>query len=117
MFKSQAQAVVEAAVIRAKWNADQARQEEAGNRLDLYMDDYETIIRSKMSELFHKTNYDRLYYHVNQSQNILKRVVNEVSMVYKATPTRELSVESDRYGAICTDLDIDTRMKRINRLT
>lgn len=117
LFQSQAPQVVQSSLIQAKFNAEQERMEEAANRLCLYSDDYEDIIRETMSTLFHKSNYDRLYYHVNQSQNMLKRVVNELSMVYKAEARRTLSIENQRFEDIKSELDIDTRMKRVNRLT
>ena len=117
LFNSQAQAAIEASLVRAKWDAEAARMTEAGNRLDLYSDDYETIVRDTMKTLFHKDNYERLYYHVNGSQNILKRVVNELSMVYKSEANRALSVKSDRWDAIKDESDIDARMRRVNRLT
>ncbi|MHB8053625.1 MAG: hypothetical protein ACYDH3_00005, partial [Candidatus Aminicenantales bacterium] len=81
MFTSQAQSIVESSLVQAKFRAEKDRMEEAENRLSLYQDDYETIIRAKMKELFAPENYDAMFYHVNQSQNILKRVVNEISMV------------------------------------
>lgn len=117
LFKSAVPQAVERSLIAAKWHADRERQEEAADKLDLYSDDYEEIIRDTMSRLFHKANYDRLYYHVNQSQNILKRVVNQISMVYKAAAQRSLDAESDRYEEIKAEIDMDTRMRRVNRLT
>lgn len=117
LFQSQAPQVIQESLIQAKFKAEQDRMAEAANRLCLYSDDYEDIIRESMSGLFHKSNYERLYYHVNQSQNILKRVVNELSMVYKAEAQRSLSIESQRYEDIKNALDMDSRMRRINRLT
>lgn len=117
MFKKQARAAIESSLISAKWQAEAERMEETANRLALYSDDYETIIRDVMKTLFHKDNYDRLYYHVNGSQNILKRVVNELSMVYKTEATRTLSVKSDRWEAIKSETAMDVRMRRANRLT
>ena len=117
MFQSQAQGAVERALVAAKWQAEQERMDEAADRLALYSDDYEEIIREAMSKLFCKENYDRLFFHVNGSQNILKRVVNELSMVYKTEATRTLDVKSDRWEEIKGEIDLDMRMKRANRLT
>ncbi len=117
MFTSQAQSVVESSLIRAKWNAELARMDEAANRLAIYQDDYEEIIRAQIKELFAKENYDRLYYHVNQSQNVLKRIVNEISMVYKVEAQRTLDKKSDRFDALKDEVGMDARMKRANRLT
>jgi len=117
MFKSIVPQTVVNSLLAAKWRAEKDRQEEADNRLCIYSDDYEAIIRDTLKELFCKENYENLYYHVNQSQNIFKRVVNQISMIYKADAQRALDVESDRYEAIKEETDIDTRMRKVNRLT
>lgn len=117
LFQSQAARFVEQSLVRAKWDAEAERMTEAANRLDLYSDDYKQIILDTLKTLFHKDNYARLYLSVNGTQNLLKRVINELSMVYKTEATRTLSVESDRWDEIQAETDIDTRMKRVNRLT
>lgn len=109
--------IVKGNFLRNKWEADDARREEAQEKLDLYMDDYEEIIKKKIKELFHKKNYERLYYHVNQSQNILKRVVNEISTIYKAEATRQLKKENKQYEEIKKETNFDVKFKRINRYT
>jgi len=100
-----------------KWDAEMERMDEAQEKLDLYMDDYEEIIRDMMSKLFHPSNYERLYYHVNQSQNILKRVVKEISTIYKVAPQRPLRDESERYAEIVRQTKLNTKMKKVNRYT
>ena len=100
-------------VLQNKWWAEQKRKEEAANKLDLYHDDYEEIIREKMKELFCKANINRLYYHVNQSQNILKRVINEISTIYKVEPQRDYN-EDKRYEEILGYLDLNTKLKKVN---
>lgn len=117
MFKSIVPQTIINSVLAAKWRAEKDRQEEADNRLSIYSDDYEEIIRDTLKTLFCKENYDNLYYHVNQSQNIFKRVVNQISMIYKADAQRTLDVQSDRYETIKDETDIDTRMRKVNRLT
>jgi len=117
MFTSRVPSMITDSLMAAKWRADTARQQEAADRFDIYSDDYEEIIREKIKELFCKKNYNRLYYHVNQSQNILKRVINEISTVYKVPAQRTLDVVSDRYDQILSEVGFDARMKKVNRLT
>ena len=109
--------MVEQNFLRAKWQADRDRQAEAQDKLDIYMDDFEEIVKAKMAELFHPKTVDRLLYHVNQSQNILKRVVNEISTLYKTETARKTDPESDRYQDLAESLNIDVSMKKINRYT
>ena len=82
MAQNQEQVITES-FLRAKWDAELKRMEEAENRLSLYMDDYEAIIQEKMEEVFAKDTYEKLKNKVNQSQNILKRIVEEISIIYK----------------------------------
>jgi hypothetical protein len=117
LFNSRAASMVVGSALMAKWNADQERQAESQNRFDIYSDDYEEIIRAKVKELFCKKNYNRLYYHVNQSQNILKRVINEISTVYKVPAQRTLNKASDRYDQLQAEVGLDARLKKVNRLT
>lgn len=115
--------VVQGSLLEAKWQAEQARQQAALDKLDLFKDDYETIIRATMAKLFHPDNYKRLFYHVNQSQNLLKRVVKEISMVYKAPAKRGLfdaagkAIDSSRYTEIMGQSGLAQKMKKINQYT
>jgi len=109
--------MVEYNFLKAKWQADRDRQAEAQDKMDIYMDDFVAIIRDKMSELFVEKTRDRLLYHVNQSQNILKRVVNEISTLYKTESLRTTEPESERYKDILESMNADVTMKKINRYT
>ncbi|OQB57129.1 MAG: hypothetical protein BWX98_01618 [Candidatus Aminicenantes bacterium ADurb.Bin147] len=123
LFRSTGAAMVKRSLLEAKWNADQERQAAALNKLNLYKDDYEDLILAAMKKEYHPDNYRRLRYHVNPSQNILKRVVNEISMVYKAPAQRGLfsaageEIESDRYTQILAETKIGQKMKKANRYT
>lgn len=112
-----AKQAVERNFLRNKWQAEQERMDEAQNRLDLYMDDYEDIVRAKMKELFTRENYDRMKYHVNQSQNIMKRVIKEISIIYKAEAQRSLNKDSPRYEEIKDEVNMDLKLKKVNRYT
>ena len=111
------ESMIRASLIEAKYKADEERKDEAQKKLDLFKDDYEDIIRTKIAELFHKDNYDRLRFHVNQSQNILKRVIKEISTLYRNPPSRTLSSDNKRYSEIVAETRIDSKMLKVNRYT
>lgn len=108
---------IELNFLRAKWQADQERQNEAQDKLDIYSDDFEEIIEDKLTRLFHPDSVKRLLYHVNQSQNILKRVINETSTVYKREAQRTLNIDSPKYEEIKELNNFDIKGKKINRYT
>ena len=115
LFQQLGEQEITKSVLKAIWDNDIARKTFAEDKLSLYKDDYEDIIRAKMKELFHKDNYGRLYYHVNQSQNILKRVIDTISMIYKEPTVR--TTTDTRYKEILEAFDFDVFMKRNNRYT
>ena len=115
LFNPLSEEVITESVLKTIWENDEDRKELAENKLSLYKDDYEEIIEAKIKELFEKVNYDRLKYHVNQSQNILKRVINEISTIYKAPVTR--TTTDARLQEILDEYNFDVLLKRINRYT
>lgn len=117
LFKSQVKQTIKTSVLEAKERAEKDRMDEAQKKLDLFKDDYEDIIRDRISQLFHEKNYERLYYHVNQSQNILKRVIKEISTIYKSEAKRTLSAECKRYEELKTQIKFDVMLKKVNRYT
>jgi hypothetical protein len=123
LFRSAGSMMVERSLLEAKWNAERDRMTAALNKLDLYKDDYEDIVRAAMKAQFHPENYKRLLYHVNQSQNVLKRVINEISMIYKAPAQRGLftasgsELESERYTEIQAETKLARKMRKVNRYT
>ncbi len=109
--------IIEQSFLRAKFDAERERMEEAENRLSIYMDDYEAIIQEEMQAIFAKDTYNKLKDKVNQSQNILKRIVNEISTIYKAEAKRVIEPASDRYEELQKINNYDLKMRRANRFT
>ncbi len=103
--------------LKAKLDAEKARMDEAEDRLSLYMDDYEAIIQAEMEAIFSKDTYDKLKDKVNQSQNVLKRIINEISTIYKEEAKRTIEPKSDRYDELKKELNLDLKMRRANRFT
>ena len=99
--------------LKVKAEADDIRMDEAEDRLNLYVDDYEEIIDGEIGRLFTKKNYDRLKLFINGSQNIAKRVINEISIIYTEEPTRTTNPVSTRYAEIEEETRIDLKMKRL----
>ena len=93
LFHPQASTLVARNVLEKRWRADLQRRNEMEVRLDLYQDNYEKAVRDVMKQLYCPENYDKLQFMINGSQNLIKRVVNEISMVYKVEATRARSEE------------------------
>ena len=117
LFESRVKPALKITFLEAKKKAEDARMDEAQEKIDLYQDDFEEIIRSRMEQLFEKANYERLYYHVNHSQNVIKRIVNEISTVYKSEAKRMLSKKCERYDELKAKVNYDVILKKVNRYT
>lgn len=103
--------------LKVKADAEQDRMDEAEDRLNLYVDDFEEIIDKELADQFTKKNYERIKLFINGSQNIVKRVINEISIIYTEEPTRITDPESDRYAEIVEETRLDLKMKKVNRYT
>lgn len=118
LFSNLGQMTVAQNVLANRWRYDLQRRQEAQDKLDIYRDYYEHIILETLQGQYCPENFDRLKVHVNQSQNILKRIINEISMVYKVEARRGiLKGESPRWEEIKRESDLAIKMKKVNRYT
>lgn len=109
---------IELSVLKAKQQADNDRMNDAADKIDLYTDDANDIIEAQLKAEFVKQNYDRLKLNINKSQNILKRVINEISTIYKAEAHRTTGDKpNDRYQEILKESYLDVKLKKVNRYT
>ncbi len=103
--------------LKAKAGAENDRMDEAEDRLNLYVDDFEEIIDKELALQFSEKTYSRIKLFINGSQNIVKRVVDEISIIYTEEPTRTTEPESTRYAEIVEETRLDLKMKKVNRFT
>lgn len=114
LFQSRAAEVVLKSYLKAKQSEEEERKRKANERLAIYHDDWEDILESTLSSQFHKDNYAKIKLLKNTTQNILRKVVDDVSVVYKIAPVREYG-ENEKIGEIYQYLEIDEFMKRVNQ--
>ncbi len=100
--------------LRAKEEEEKKRKEAASDRLSIYHDDWEGILRSLLRTQFNPKNYDRIMLALDTTQNIVKKVVNEVSVLYKKPPVRDIP-DGSPLNDIFDYLNIDEFMKRVER--
>src|SRR5688500_2302371 len=79
----------------AKAAAEDSRRLEAERRLDAYEDDFRDVLRSRISATYAKPNADELCKVLDSTNNPLKRIVNEVSVLYAKPPARRLAKDAD----------------------
>ena len=100
--------------LQAKKEEEEKRQQAANDRLSIYHDDWEEILEQMLSEQFHPENYKNIRIAKNTSQNIVKKVVNEISILYKDAPVRDFN-GNKKLEEIYSALKIDNLMRQVNR--
>ena len=95
--------------------------------ISIYKDDWQDIINDALSDQFEADTIKTLMPLTTQEMNLLKRVVNEVSLIYKKPAVREAVILSnvegsddivdDNYQEAMSDSDIDIVMQSANKYT
>jgi len=59
------------------------------NLIDIYKDDWETIIREEINRQFTQKSQAKLRFLITREMNVVKRVTNETALVYKNNAVRK----------------------------
>lgn len=104
----------------AKDWAEGERQREAEARQDAYEDDYADALRERIRATWEvQANVEALLKVLDTTNNPLKRIVNEVSVLYTQRPARRLTstAATKNYREILKQAGDGVVMPRLNRLT
>ena len=102
----------------AKDYAERARREEAQNRQDAYQDDFRDTLEERISQTFTGANAEELCKVLDTTNNPLKRIVNEVSVLYTQRPSRKLANDgaTKLYREVLKRAGDGVVMPRLNRM-
>lgn len=112
--------LIEMVLQREKTLIDYARRVEIEKRLDLYHDNYKLILQNEIDNQFHKSTRGNVKQMIDDSSNVLKRIINEISLVYKQNAVRSYKVndeDDERYKEILDQMPVDLTMQEVNRKT
>ncbi len=115
LFKSKVPEVMLKTHLDAKKQEEKDRKEKANIRLAIYHDDWEDILEKELQSQFVPENYKNIKFSKNISQNSVKQIINQISLVYKKAPNRVLTTELDVYVKILEDLKLNMFYKRVNK--
>jgi hypothetical protein len=99
--------------------ADCFNKSEIHDIIRIYKDDWTDIIASELKNLFSPETYQKLFFLITRENNILKRVVNDISTLYNKPPQRRAMV-GDEPDEVFDGLDSTLKnlaLKSINRYT
>jgi hypothetical protein len=117
LWDSQAGYWVRDSVRRAKAESEGERMLDAERRLEILQDDWKDILLQKLYEIYRSPRIrERLPGIVSTEHNVFKRIVTELSTVYKWGATREVAKAGDQELAdqLWTEARIDSVLERAN---
>lgn len=79
------------------YNGIQSRMEEAKVKQQVWNNELEPLILDKLAQMFHPENYIRMRLQPNASQNLMRRIVEDISCLYENKADRYL--DEDREAA------------------
>lgn len=114
--------MVQQSIMRARLEANAARKQEACRRLDYYKGDQLDHLDRVLREQFKHPDKLRLQ---KQFTNVVRRIINEVSVVYKNPPQRRLmragnpvdGPAAEAYQKMLEGARMDAVLKKANRYT
>jgi len=116
LFESKVGRVVLESYMKAKASAEASRKSDANDRLSIYFDSWGDMLEGILASQFHPSNYKKIRLMRNTTQNILKKVVDDISVIYKITPRRSFGEKgNETIEKIYADLAIDEFMKKVNQ--
>jgi len=106
------------AEIKAKIEQDIPRRAEMLKRRKVLMDNWKQDFQTHLARMFHPETYTDMLGYVDVSNNLAKRVTNELSLVYKESIERTITPKASnkRYQEITGSLNLDKKMARANFL-
>lgn len=116
---STAAALVDSSFAMAKDWAERSRRDDAQRRQDAFQDDFRDVLRSRIEETFdNKSNVEDLCKVLDTTNNPLKRVVTELSVLYTQRPARRLATSdaTKNYRELLKRAGDGVVMPRLNRM-
>ena len=101
-------------------DAERARQKQSRNRLLLYRDQGKQLVEDMVTALFRNLKVRQLrkeFVKYAMFQNVSRRIVREISMVYSSEAIRTVSDRNESYQQVIRDSRQDRKMRSVNRYT
>jgi len=97
---------------------EKGRQTRSGNRLRLYKDKGRELVESMVEALFRNLKVRELrkeFVKYAMFQNVSKRIIREISMVYSSEALRTVSNKNDSYQEVIRATKQDRKFRNVNR--
>lgn len=101
----------------AKSQGETERKQAAYERVRIYSDEFKSVIDDALRIMFSKDSYNTMRSYIDVSQNLAKRIVNEISSVYDSDAVRKAMVGEEsveRYQELVDSMQLNLRMDKAN---
>ncbi len=119
-----AEIVIRKTLKSAKLLSDQQRRSKSEKRLDIYRDDWKLHLKHAIDQQFSPKTRDKIKQMIDDSVNIPKRIINDISLVYQKEAKRafisgedDSAKEDENYKKVIAGIPTDIIMQEVNRLT
>lgn len=113
--------LIEKSLIRAKAELNVARKLYIQDRLNIYNDNWKGILKAAVDEQFSEKTRENIKQMLDDSVNVLKRIVKEISGVYAGETARRAlrqdNTEDENYKNIISAIPANIICQEVNRLT
>lgn len=112
--------IVEMMLEKAKDGLTAARKKNVIERLNIYNDYFKDIIKTEVDLQFSEKTRANIKQMIDDSNNLLKRIVNDISVVYQESAQRSYQVngkDDGRYLDLISKMPLDLITQEVNRLT
>lgn len=115
----QSELVVLKSALEAKANADADRRAECERRMDMLEDDWAGQLRNFIFESFESENAKELWKVSDTTNNPAKRIIDEISMLYREPPTWDFAegVDGELWQDILARANANAVLPELNRVT
>uniref|UniRef100_A0A6M3MIR8 Putative portal protein n=1 Tax=viral metagenome TaxID=1070528 RepID=A0A6M3MIR8_9ZZZZ len=93
---------------------------EVQKKIDILRDDWDYLLIDELAKQFRPEAYSKLYWLITKENNIFKRAINELALVYKQAPVRKALVGETPdtvYDDIMKSTNKNTVLKALNKYT
>lgn len=109
---------IKEAEMKIKCTADHERRTEMLERKNILRDNLRQIIHAQLALMFTPQTYDDMKFYVDATNNVMRRVIRELSTVYTQEPKREISPKGNqkRFEEIVKTVSLNEKLGRANYL-
>jgi hypothetical protein len=109
---------IQEAEMKIKCKSDTERRAESFERKNILRDNLRSIIHTQLALMFSPQTYEDMKHYVDATNNVMRRVMREISTVYASEPMRTITPKGNqkRYEEIMQAMGMNQKLQTANML-